>query len=158
DSSGNVDFSWSGPDAFTTGQQDVYETDYTVGSTWAYTAPAAPSWAGRYFDGATSAGGKMWISGGYDGTTMYADVWSSANGSNWTQAAGTGATGGNNPFTARSEQTTYAFDNRMFVVAGYGTLTADNDVWSSVDGINWNQTAATPFGFGANGRGAFAST
>lgn len=108
--------------------------------------------------------GKMWISGGQTGassTSSVNSVWYSSDGVTWTQAAGTGV---GNPFTVRSDHGMVTYDNRMYVFSGVGTTYINNvgfnvnDVWSSVDGVNWNPSPnASVFGGNTNGRSAFGA-
>ena len=81
---------------------------------------------------------KMWVIGGSGKN----DVWSSTDGTTWTQVS-TGA-----QFSPRSDYTSLVFDNKMWVIGGSdnGVWPANDDVWSSVDGKTWIQsTAGTKF-------------
>jgi hypothetical protein len=67
---------------------------------------------------------KIWIIGGSDGTSEYADVWNSENGVTWKKIAD------NLPFGKRENSQFILFNNKIYML--------NNDVWSSGDGINWN--------------------
>lgn len=72
------------------------------------------------------------------------DVWSSADGINWTQATAQAA------FPGRILPGAVVFDGRMWVIGGATNSTGGNDVWSSTDGVAWTRvTAAAAFGFRA---------
>ena len=78
--------------------------------------------------------GKLWVLGGAGGasaTYALGDVWSSADGINWTLA--TSSPG----WSARSGHATVVFANRMWVLGGNDGA-ANAEVWSSADGVNWN--------------------
>ena len=96
--------------------------------------------------GSTVFNGKMWILGGgtYDtpnapNRSLYNEVWSSADGVNWTEELS------NAPWMPREYHNVEVFDGRMWVLGGweYGNL---DDVWSSADGIHWEQLPDTPWG------------
>ena len=79
---------------------------------------------------------KMWVLGGYDGTSYSNDVWYSTDGINWTKVA--------TPFSGRSEHTSVVFDGKIWVIGGYDGVSNLHDVWSSTDGINWIQVTSGP--------------
>ncbi|HVZ80539.1 MAG TPA: hypothetical protein VHE12_06995, partial [bacterium] len=110
------------------------------GTNWAQATVAAP-FAQRSGLAGCVFNGRMWISGGYDGTNRYGDVWYSNNGSTWTQAVASA-------FAGRSGHTMLAYAGKMFVIGGSDTNTsALKDVWASSDGITWNQvTSGAAFG------------
>jgi hypothetical protein len=87
--------------------------------------------------------GRMWVIGGglYDVRTFNNDVWSSADGSNWTLVLA-GA-----PWTPRQFHSTTVFDNKIWVLAGGDAQSQGglNDVWYSTDGVQWTQLAGTPW-------------
>ena len=82
---------------------------------------------------------KMWVLGGSTGDGLKNDVWSSTNGINWTDA------GASNHWSARQEHTSVVFDNKMWVLGGkvetqsLTDASLRNDVWSSTNGIAWNE-------------------
>jgi len=88
---------------------------------------------------------KMWILGGgtYEtpdvpGRLFYNHVWSSADGENWTQELA------NAPWDPRQYHDVAVFDGRMWVLGGWNWGDFD-DVWSSDDGIHWEQLPGTPW-------------
>jgi hypothetical protein len=73
-------------------------------------------------------------------------VWSSEDGLQWQQEAAT------TPFgDYRYGQESFVFNNKLWLVGGMARLgdaplSATNDIWSSDDGVDWDQeTAAAPF-------------
>ncbi len=79
---------------------------------------------------------KMWVIGGEDGTFEFNDVWSSSDGINWVLATD------NASFPARFKHTSTVFQEKIWVIGGINSVQGSglgelNDVWSSMDGINW---------------------
>jgi hypothetical protein len=111
---------------------------------------ANAGWSPRgMIQGSFEFNGRMWLVGGgtYDTSGYprhyYNDVWSSADGLNWTQATA------NAPWTGRQYQSVGVFDNKIWVMAGYNGGTgpggALNDVWYSSDGVSWTNLPNTPW-------------
>lgn len=89
---------------------------------------------------------KLWLTGGYGSEELVNnDVWSSKDGINWEQEISSAA------FTPRFRHKMYTFKNRFWILGGRykeesGGWEDRNDIWSSVDGINWVEEANTlPF-------------
>jgi dihydrofolate reductase len=84
---------------------------------------------------------KMWVIGGYSGGSDLNDIWSSEDGTSWTQETSSAT------FSARSHHQVVAFDSEMWVIGGSMNLLSinlysrTNDVWSSTNGITWTATA-----------------
>lgn len=84
---------------------------------------------------------KIWIIGGEDKRTQYADIWNSADGITWMKQKE------NLPFGKRSGSQVVQMNDTLYLL--------DNDVWMSTDGLNWQQvcTAIVPgeqiFGYAA---------
>lgn len=66
---------------------------------------------------------KIWIIGGEDKKTSYADIWNSADGVNWQKQKD------NLPFGKRSSSQVVQLGEKLFLL--------NNDVWTSADGLNW---------------------
>src|SRR5215470_7186818 len=91
---------------------------------------------------------RLWMFGGlrYADRVPLNDVWSSTDGMTWAQ---TGAA----EWAPRKGQTVVAFGERLWLFGGADRVRADfstahalNDVWSSRDGLHWQQlTAAAPW-------------
>ena len=114
------------------------------GIDWAVATKFAP-WSPRRDPASAVFDGKMWILGGYiDGNNLN-DVWYTTNGVDWIQAASS------TQWSPRRGHATIVYDDKMWVIGGVGnggfwdnTL---NDVWYSIDGINWTEaTAAASWG------------
>ena len=112
----------------------------TDGEAWNPVAQTT-SFTSRYGHTAVVFQGKMWIIGGYDGSTAKNDVYTSTDGSNWIPVAQT------NPFTPRYGHTSLVYNNRIWVIGGNSGGGYLNDVWCSSDGSNWTQvTPAAAWG------------
>jgi hypothetical protein len=120
------------------------------GLAWTRVTPVGAIFSPR--DGAQAAvfNGRLWVIGGWDdyvsagGTeTRTNDVWSTADGVNWTQHAPSGPI-----FSPRVGHRAIVFNNKLWIVGGYtSTNIVVNDVWSTLDGVNWileNGNAAFP--------------
>jgi hypothetical protein len=93
---------------------------------------------------------KLWIIAGADQSfgsgllfsNLYNDVWSSTDGTTWTQVTNSAA------FSKRYRHTSVVYDNKMWVIGGnnnpgpwLSTMSNTfNDVWYSTDGNTWTQT------------------
>ncbi|HJT23256.1 MAG TPA: protease pro-enzyme activation domain-containing protein [bacterium] len=87
---------------------------------------------GVVFDPGT--GPKMWLING-------SGVWSSPNGTNWTNQS--------SPLflTGRTGQQSVTFNGKIWVMGGVVGSTYESDVWSSPDGVNWTEaTGSAAFG------------
>lgn len=81
---------------------------------------------------------KIWLIGGEDGDSEFNDVWSSSDGINWVKETENGN------FLPRFSHSSFVFQDKIWIIggvnseqgAGEGFL---NDVWSSLDGKNWNE-------------------
>ncbi len=115
---------------------DVWSS--TDGITWTQ-ATANAAWAARTNFSTVAFDGKMWIIGGAyatsGGTTPRSDVWSSSDGVTWTQTA-------DGAFPARYGLSALAYDDKLWIMAGYGGG-YKNDVWSSPDGITWTEATSS---------------
>ena len=106
--------------------------------TWERVTDAAP-WGRRINTGSAVFDGKLWIlggekfAGGGNPPDRFSDVWSSADGENWTQVTDSA------PWPAGTVQAT-PFNDSLIVLAR-------GQVWQSTDGENWNAlTLDAPFG------------
>jgi hypothetical protein len=75
--------------------------------------------------------------GPYYGATQYNDVWSTADGANWTQTAGAAA------FQPRGLFTLFVHNNEMWLAGGLAAGPF-NDVWRSSDGAAWRVGMSLP--------------
>ena len=119
------------------------------GVTWVNLTAALPGGAAfgsRFDQRVTVFNNELWLIGGHSGTlnAYLDDVWHSADGVTWTQAAA-GA------FPARSGHGVVVSNGRLYVIGGYNSITGRlSDVWSTADGATWQQDAVAPFGGRAN--------
>ena len=88
-------------------------------------------------------GGKIWVIGGENRGSKN-DVWSSADGMNWTQETNQGG------FSARRYHSSVVFGSKIWIIGGGSGANPRNDVWSSADGVNWIEVT-NDAGFSARG-------
>jgi len=68
------------------------------------------------------------------------DVWYSSDGTNWTQAVSSA------PWSSRRNHTAVVYDEKIWILGGYGNKKNLNDVWYSSNGIDWTQaTSSAPW-------------
>jgi len=99
---------------------------------WIQATPNA-GWSARDVHTSVVFDGKMWVTGGWDGSYRN-DVWSSTNGVTWDSTARVGTR-----WSGRFGHTSVVFDGKIWVIGGYAG-SYRNDVWSSLDGVNWDST------------------
>jgi hypothetical protein len=104
----------------------------------------------RYTHSLVAFNNALWLFAGSatpSGTTPATglqEAWRSTDGRNWTQLPAP-------PFAARMETAATVVNGRIYLTAGYNsddyfTNTRFSDVWSTVDGVTWQQdTPAAPF-------------
>ena len=148
----------SGPERF----NDVWSSP--DGETWTESTPPGSArkitsgnnknwWAARYYHTSVvfdpdGKGERIWVMGG-EGDDRYNDVWSSTDGSSWTEstppsnASKKTAGAGKNWWGARRSHTSVVFQDKIWVIGGADVdFDSLNDVWSSPDGSNWTQVDA----------------
>ncbi len=117
------------------------------GVDWTCVCPQAP-WPGRgAIGGAAIHDGRIWLLGGgrYDTPTTpqrayWNDVWSTADGSDWTCHNGAA------DWYPRMYHEVTTFDGRLWVLEGWHEIGANrNDVWYSMDGVAWEELPDTPW-------------
>lgn len=112
------------------------------GLTWTRDLDRGP-WTPTVHSMVASFSGRLWRMGGLlqDGNTFVPvdDIWSSADGQNWTRAVAS------KKWSPRGGGTLVAFDGRLWLLGGVESLrTLDpqrhfNDVWFTEDGTTWIQ-------------------
>ena len=120
----------------------------TDGVRWDQATDSA-NWSPRIASALVVFKGKMWLLGGTenyyfgDNSSLKNDVWCSADGRTWTQAT---ADAGWSP---RAYHQAVVLNDRIYVFGGGNYVPeyrALSDVWSSADGIRWQQeTDAAPW-------------
>lgn len=135
---------------------DVWSLGKGAGATWQQELEEAP-FAARNGHQVVVARDRLWVFGGGKGdlnsvpnqNAVKNDVWSTADGKRWRFESAEG------DFNARSRHQVVAFAptdadenvgrRRLWLVGGL-TDQATNDVWSSLDGVNWTlATDTAPF-------------
>jgi hypothetical protein len=80
---------------------------------------------------------KVWVMGGYTNTGIKGDVWSSTDGTVWTQSV-------SSAWPARAGLTSVVFNGKIWIMGGQDVnYNMFNDVWSSPDGITWTQQTSS---------------
>ena len=119
---------------------------------WEEVKAEGEKWSARWGHTSVVFQGKIWVMGGRDKKYLN-DVWSSADGANWTESTPPGdatkdTDGGDgkaaNWWTARRTHTSVVFKDKIWVLGGRDSTGTLNDVWSSADGSTW--TESTPPG------------
>jgi len=124
-------------------QKDVWNS--SDGITWTKVCDSVP-WGDRMTHMTCAFNGKMWVMGGqkiigWANTidTVYSDVWNSSDGITWNLVSNS------SPWSARGQvNSVCVFNNKMWILGGgtyNGIRKYYNDVWNSVDGINWTLVA-----------------
>ena len=101
-----------------------------------WTVEANPAWEARFRHQAVVYQKRLYVLGGGDGSSGKNDVWSWAAGESWSVVTEAAA------WDARQAHQAVVHNGRMYVLGG-GNLFNNpkyvrNDVWSSVDGVNWS--------------------
>lgn len=98
-------------------------------------------WAGRHFLHGTVFNNQMWVIGGLSTnndasvTQFYGDVWSSPNGSSWTNTLTT-SNSISNYFGRRYGHRVLSLGTTLYLIGGHSG-SVRNDVWASTDGAVW---------------------
>jgi hypothetical protein len=111
--------------------------------TWTKVADNA-AWAPRDSQGETVYKNRLWIFGGWFNSfeAPPRDVWTSADGKNWQRVQDQA------PWVHSDLPMSLTFNDRMWLMGGWynGRLpghSASNQVWSSEDGVRWEQTTSS---------------
>lgn len=78
--------------------------------------------------------GVLHCIGGISGTTRVNNVWSSVDGTTWTQV-----NTGNNIFSPRNGFQAVVFNNKIWVIGGFTDGGRSDEIWSSADGATWTK-------------------
>jgi hypothetical protein len=91
----------------------------------------------------------MWVMGGTNDfyknndTTLYNDVWSSADGKEWKLELA------NAPWPKRAHGQAIVYDGKIWIMGGgqrFPDPSSRNDIWNSEDGVHWNKvTSSAPW-------------
>ena len=100
-------------------------------------------WSARYYHQAVSHNKRLYVLGGVMGGATSPndreylnDVWSSADGTSWSQETAAA------DWSARQGHQAVSHQGRLYVLGGIAGNSDRNDVWSSVDGKSWRQEKA----------------
>ena len=125
-------------------RNDIWRS--TDGVNWTRIVANA-GFSGREDHEAVVFGGKLWVMGGYDNVDprepRVADVWTTADGANWTLVTAMAAFGDRSSFGLAT------LGGSLFVFGGVagGSGLGQQDVWASTDGADWGRvTVSAAFG------------
>lgn len=111
------------------------------GSTWSDTTCGTNSaaWPIRHGAQAVVLNGKIYLMGGDNSTGPLNDVWSSSDGTNWTEVTAAA------PWGARYDFSAVVYNNDIWVMGGENTSGSSyyNDVWYSSDGLSWTEATTS---------------
>jgi len=79
----------------------------------------------RYMHTSVVYDNKIWVMGGKSGASRLNDIWSSPDGTNWTQATPSSL------FSKRDSLSSIEFNNEMWILAGWDGTSIFNDVFFS---------------------------
>ena len=126
------------------------------GTTWDTYTVNGSHWDARYAHTSVVLENKIWLLGGYTSTNSYgeinngnsstryrSDVWVSADGYNWTEAF----TGMSTPWGARNYHASIVFDDRIWVIGGYGYISNGDSSASDLIDVWYSFGAITDFTF-----------
>jgi hypothetical protein len=124
---------------------DIWQTK--KGDAWECVASQLPLPQRGMIGGSAVFAGRMWILGGgtYDtpetqDRKFYNDVWSSADGVDWTCQTVSA------PWHPRQYHEVAVWDDHLWILEGYHHASGNrNDVWYSPDGVIWHELAHTPW-------------
>lgn len=107
------------------------------GKNWTQVSEHAP-WSPRAYHAALVFNDRIWVFGGGNyrpDHLAFNDVWSSADGLNWTQVTG------HAPWPGRIWFSAVVYRDRMWLLGGWSDNPSKNwnDVWSTADGKTWEQ-------------------
>ncbi|MDA3864903.1 MAG: hypothetical protein PF689_13660 [Deltaproteobacteria bacterium] len=105
------------------------------GINWGQLLADAP-WAPRANHCSVVFAGRIYVIGGNEDTEYYGDVWSTADGINWTLDS--------TPFSDRMGMECLVFENKIWVMGGVD-YSGIAEIWNSADGLNWLKQPDPPW-------------
>lgn len=121
------------------------------GIAWEQLTAEAP-WKARSGPRLVVFDGKLMIIAGERGftpDTQLKDIWTSGDGKDWKLLTASPA------FSARSGHGAVVFQNQIFVIAGWNNNLCIHDMWSSIDGTNWEERSNSTWNCNVNSCGKF---
>ncbi|MBI1888962.1 MAG: hypothetical protein HYS15_03490 [Candidatus Spechtbacteria bacterium] len=99
-----------------------------------------PGWPARAYHASIIFGNKIWIFGGLTQNGSVNDIWSWQPSGAW-QKEDLDCSGRINEchWSARYGHAAVLFNGKLWVLGGFAAIGQQNDVWSSSDGVHWEQ-------------------
>ena len=116
---------------------------------------AGAAWSARFGAGIISTDNGIYLLGGQAAAAYKNDIWFTTDGKTWTAIVPAAVKGDGTPaWSARVLMHTYYFQNKLWVVGGFGGASI-NDAWYSSDvGKTWTLATSSPFASGRYSAGA----
>ena len=123
---------------FATGLQDVWRS--TNGRDWAQLP--TPPFAARMGLATALLNGRIYLVAGvstsdYLTRTLFNDVWSTPDGTNWQQETAAA------PFSGRDAAILLTHGDQLYLIGGF-SISRAHDVWRSSDGVHWSAAFSHP--------------
>jgi hypothetical protein len=121
---------------------DVWAVMNADGTAWELVSSGA-AWAGRSRFGCIAYQGRIWVIGGWDGSSGFNDVWSSTDGKTWTRVTAAAS------WSPRWNFAMAEFRGRLWIFGGQTGANDDDltdEIWSSADGQQWRRESPPPWG------------
>lgn len=95
---------------------------------------AETAFSPRVGHGAAVFGGRIYLTGGFDGERYLNDIWRSPDGIRWEMVSPSAG------FSPRRGHAFAVYRDRLWVIGGYGENEKYyNDIWCSSDGVSWRK-------------------
>lgn len=132
---------FGGVSAGTTYRTDALYKSTDDGVTWSQVTMTGTAPTARRSQSMLVYDDKLWVIGG-ESSGYLDDVYSSSDGTNWTQVRANGAGSG---FGGRMEHGAVVYNNKLWVMGGYNGAWLST-VYSSTDGATWTAETSMPAG------------
>jgi hypothetical protein len=118
-----------------------YSTDNTV--TWTVYA-GTTTWSARTEFVFFKYNGKLWLIGGWNGSSYYGEIWTSTNGFDWVLEK-------SDANLAVRSALFVKFNGLLWIIGGIRTAGTGKEIYTSSDGINWVLRTSSGFAISISG-------
>ncbi|MDD2716044.1 MAG: hypothetical protein PHW04_09135 [Candidatus Wallbacteria bacterium] len=131
------------PEGWDSGSLSPYGAN-TPAAHWVKVSPQGQIWTSRADQVVFVYNNRIYLMGGYDGTTFFNDVYSSADGFTWRRERDN--TDDASSWSRRRGFAAYECNGRMFIAGGESSAapTYKSDIWSTADGKTWTNEGNLP--------------